>query len=74
MTELHTMLALVGSGIGAAVTPETSSRLHFEGVLLRRVATKPLRPVELVFSYRKDNDNPILELFRREVLETPKSR
>ena len=70
--QIHTMLALVDSGIGVALTPETASRLHFEGVLLRRVTMNPLRPVEMVFSYRKDNDNPILEIFRRDVLETLK--
>jgi len=66
--QVHTMLALVDSGIGVALIPETASRLHFDGVLLRRVAMKPVRPVEMVFSYRKDNDNPILELFRREIV------
>src|SRR5262252_1053514 len=68
--QIHTMLALVDSGIGVALTPETSTRLRFQGVLLRRVIMKPSRPVEMVFSYRKDNDNPILEIFRREVLAT----
>lgn len=68
--QIHTMLALVGSGIGVALTPQTASRLHFEGVLLRRVETKPPRPVEMAFCYRKDNDNPILDIFRRDVLET----
>jgi len=66
--QVHTMLALVDSGIGVALIPETATRLHFEGVLLRRMATRPLRPVEMVFSFRKDNDNPILTMFRREVL------
>jgi DNA-binding transcriptional LysR family regulator len=66
--QVHTMLALVDSGIGVALIPETASRLHFEGVLLRQVAMKPARPVEMVFSYRKDNDNPILELFKREIV------
>jgi DNA-binding transcriptional LysR family regulator len=70
--QIHTMLALVDSGIGVALTPETASRLHFEGVLMRRMTMNPLRPVEMVFSYRKDNDNPILEVFRRDVLETLK--
>src|SRR5215468_10138230 len=70
--QIHTMLALVDSGIGVALTPETASRLHFEGVLPRRMSMQPLRPVEMVFSYRKDNDNPILEIFRRDVLETLK--
>jgi len=68
--QIHTMLALVDSGIGVALTPETSTRLHFQGVLLRRVVMKPSRPVEMVFSYRKDNENPIVAIFRREVLAT----
>ncbi len=67
--QIHTMLALVDSGIGVALIPETAARLHFEGVLLRRLATKPPRPVEMVFSHRKNNENPILKIFRREVLE-----
>jgi len=68
------MLALVGSGVGAALTPETASRLHFEGVLLRRVEMTPLRPVEMVFSFRKDNDNPILKVFRGEVVQSLKNK
>jgi hypothetical protein len=27
----------------------------------------------MVFSYRKDNDNPILDIFRRDILEGFKS-
>jgi DNA-binding transcriptional LysR family regulator len=72
--QIHTMLALVDAGVGAALTPETSTRLHFEGVLLRRVKIRPPRPVEMVYSYRKDNDNPILKIFRREVIEALKRR
>jgi len=67
--QIHTMLALVDSGIGVALIPETASRLHFEGVQLRRMGMKPLRPVEMVFSCRRDNDNPVFKIFRREVLE-----
>jgi DNA-binding transcriptional LysR family regulator len=68
--QIHTMLALVGSGLGVALTPETAARLHFEGVLLRQVAMQPARPVEMVYSCRRDNDNPVLKIFRTEVLET----
>jgi DNA-binding transcriptional LysR family regulator len=71
--QIHTMLALVDSGIGVALTPETASRLHFEGVLLRKIAMHPARPVEMVFSCRRDNDNPILTIFRREVREMLKN-
>ena len=52
-----------------ALIPETATRLRFEGVVLRRMATRPARPVEMVFTYRKDNDNPMLRMFRRDVLE-----
>ncbi len=67
--QIHTMLALVGSGVGVALTPESATRLHFEGVLLRRVDTKPARPVEMVYACRRSNENPTLALFRREVLD-----
>ena len=63
------MLALVDSGIGVALIPETATRLRFERVLLRRMATNPARPVEMGVTYRKDNDNPRLKMFRRDVLE-----
>jgi DNA-binding transcriptional LysR family regulator len=71
--QIHTMLALVDSGIGVALIPETASRLHFEGVALRRIETMPARPVEMIVSYRKDNDNPILKVFRGEVREVLKA-
>lgn len=72
--QIHTMLALVNSGIGAALIPEAATRLHFEGITLRRMATTPERPVEMVCSYRRDNDNPILEIFRCDVLEHFRTR
>ena len=66
--QIHTMMALVSSGIGVALIPEAASRLQFEGVALRRLVMDPGRPVKMVYAYRKDNDNPILDIFRREVL------
>lgn len=70
VSQIHTMLGLVSCGIGAALIPETAARLHFVGVVLRPVAMKPARPVEMVFSFRKDNDNPILRLLWRELLRS----
>jgi DNA-binding transcriptional LysR family regulator len=72
--QIHTMMALVSSGIGVALIPEAASRLQFEGVALRRITLDPVRPVRMVYAYRKDNDNPILDIFRREVLERYESR
>jgi DNA-binding transcriptional LysR family regulator len=66
--QIHTMLALVHSGIGVALIPEAATRLHFEGIVLRRMETEPVQPVETVCSYRRDNDNPILDIFKRDIL------
>ena len=60
--------ALVNSGIGAALIPEAATQLHFDGIVLRRMITEPSQPVEMVVSWRRDNGNPILELFRQEIL------
>lgn len=63
--QVHTMLALVRAGVGAALIAEGASRLKFDGIVMRRLATEP---VEMVCTWRRDNDNPALHLFKREVL------
>ena len=63
--QVHTMLALVGAGLGAALIAEGACRLKFEGVVTRRVTTEP---VHLVCAYRRSNDNPVLALFKKNVL------
>ncbi|MEW7847876.1 LysR substrate-binding domain-containing protein [Massilia aurea] len=65
--QVHTMLALVGAGMGAALIAEGATRLKFEGIVLREVTTDP---VHLVATYRRDNDNPVLDLVRQQVLAT----
>ena len=63
--QVHTMLALVRAGVGAALIAEGASRLKFDGIVMRRMATDP---VEMVCAWRRDNDNPVLTLFRQRVL------
>lgn len=63
--QVHTMLALVSAGIGVALVSESCSRLHFDGVVFRRMETEP---VSTVCTYRRDNDNPVLQMFVREIL------
>lgn len=63
--QVHTMLALVRAGVGAALIAEGASRLKFDGIVMRRMATEP---VEMVCAWRRDNDNPVLALFRQRVL------
>ena len=59
--QVHTMLALVRAGVGAALIAEGAPRLKFDGIVMRRMATDP---VEMVCAWRRDNDNPVLTLFR----------
>lgn len=72
--QIHTMLALVNSGIGVALIPEAAARLRFEGTTLRRMTMDPAQPVETIVAYRADNDNPILRIFMRDVLERLENR
>jgi DNA-binding transcriptional LysR family regulator len=62
------MLALVSSGMGAALIPEAAARLKFNGIVLRKMQMEPAAPVETVCSYRGDNENPILQIFKRDIL------
>lgn len=59
VSQIHSMLALVRAGIGVALIPAAAAMLHFKGVVYRPVRTTPVKPVELRFVYRKDNDNPV---------------
>ncbi|HTF96852.1 MAG TPA: LysR family transcriptional regulator [Cellvibrio sp.] len=68
VAQIHTMMALVQSGIGVALIPQSASSLHFDGLLLRKVRMNPARPVEMVYTYRKDNHNPALEILLQQVL------
>jgi DNA-binding transcriptional LysR family regulator len=63
MTQIHSILALVSSGLGAAIVPAAARTLHFEGVTFRVIKTTPSRPVELYLAWRKDSDNAVLGQF-----------
>ena len=63
--QVHTMLALVNAGIGSALVAEGATRLHFDGIVVRRIETDVVR---MVCAWRRDNENPILQLFRRDIL------
>lgn len=61
MSQIHSMLALVHAGLGAALVPEAATRLRFDDVFFRPVQTSPAEPVELYLVWRKDSDNPALK-------------
>ena len=41
LSQIHSMLALVRAGIGAALVPEAAQSLHFDDVHFRPVETEP---------------------------------
>jgi DNA-binding transcriptional LysR family regulator len=61
VSQIHSILALVRAGFGAALVPEAAGSLRFEGVVIRPVQKmRPARPVELFMAWRRGNDNPAL--------------
>ena len=65
--QVHTMLALVNAGIGVALVAEGATRMQFDGIVVRRVETEP---VHLVCAYRRSNENPVLQIFKQDILPT----
>lgn len=63
--QIHTMLALVRAGVGSALIGDAAARLKFEGIVMRSMQTEP---VEMVCTWRRDNDNPALDVFKRDIL------
>jgi DNA-binding transcriptional LysR family regulator len=60
LAQIHSILAMVHSGVGVALVPEAAQNLRFCGVVLRSVQMQWQRPAELFFAWRSDNDNPLL--------------
>ncbi|MES2161087.1 MAG: LysR substrate-binding domain-containing protein [Pseudomonadota bacterium] len=65
--QVHTMLALVRARMGVALIAEGAGRLRFDGLVMRKMETEP---VQMVCVHRRDNENPVLTVFKREVLPT----
>ncbi|WAJ28495.1 LysR family transcriptional regulator [Antarcticirhabdus aurantiaca] len=61
--QIHTMLALVTSGFGAALVPGSAACLGMEGVSFKTFVTTPPKPVELMMVWLPTNENPALAAF-----------
>lgn len=62
LAQIHSILAMVHSGVGVALVPQAAMNLHFSGVALRPVDLPRQRPAELFFVSREDNDNPLVPI------------
>lgn len=64
--QIHTVLGLVGAGLGIAIVPNAALKLFMPRV--RFVALEePIEPVEVALAWRRDNLNPAVRLFRAAV-------
>jgi DNA-binding transcriptional LysR family regulator len=61
--QLHTMIGLVGGGIGVALVPHSVSRLDLEGVVYRPLRDKDAPFAELVAAWSIDRETPVLRRF-----------
>ena len=59
----HSILSLVSAGLGAALVPESVTRLGFANVVFRPVTTEPARPLETYMLWRNQSENPALPAF-----------
>lgn len=60
VSQIHSILALVGAGMGFGLVPSGAQCLHMEGVRFEPLVEHELPPVELVLCHRRSNDNPAL--------------
>jgi DNA-binding transcriptional LysR family regulator len=63
LSQIHSILALVGAGLGLAMVPGSAATLHVEHVVLRPIRLTPARPVELHMAWRRNDENPLLPGF-----------
>ncbi|MEU2930664.1 LysR substrate-binding domain-containing protein [Streptomyces sp. NPDC007251] len=61
LSQVHSILALVGGGWGVALVPAAAGHLRYATVVFRPVELPgDPEPVELSLAWRRDNDNPAL--------------
>jgi DNA-binding transcriptional LysR family regulator len=66
--QIHSILALVSSGQGIALVPESARSLHFDRTVIRKIKM-PAVYGELFLAWKADNPNPALPRFLKPVLK-----
>lgn len=62
-TQPHTVISLVSAGLGVAVVPQASARVHMEGVVYRVLYADNAPRPEIHLCWRPDNISPLLHNF-----------
>jgi len=57
--QIHSILAMVRAGLGAAIVPAAAANLNFSGVTLKPLMLRFPASVELLMVWRRDSDNPM---------------
>lgn len=60
LAQIHSILALVKAGLGAAIVPESAANLHYDGIVMRPLNLRDPKPAELHMVWRRDEDNPLV--------------
>ncbi|OWT64034.1 LysR family transcriptional regulator [Candidimonas nitroreducens] len=71
--QTHTLLALVRSGIGAGIVPDSAQELRFDEVVFRPLQHKGLH-AEIYLAWRAAHDNPALSAFLQRVAEVDSNK
>ncbi|MFJ5266211.1 LysR substrate-binding domain-containing protein [Streptomyces sp. NPDC088387] len=64
-SQVHTLLALVGAGLGICLVPEAARRLHVDGVVFRPVTGMGTTRADLHLAWRTDHEGPALAALLR---------
>ncbi|MGW1028730.1 LysR substrate-binding domain-containing protein [Streptomyces sp. NPDC002577] len=65
LSQVHSILALVNCGLGAALVPEAAAQLRYADIIFKPVELPIPEPVELDLVWRRNNDNPALHALLR---------
>lgn len=63
-TQLHTMVGLVGGGLGVAVVPGSARNLHPKQVRFLQIADKA-EPLHIALGWRRGHETPAIRSFRK---------
>lgn len=67
--DVLTSIALVSSGLGLCITPQSAERLQLPNVIYRPLWAQPMPTIGMSCLYRDDDDSPILKSFLEIVRE-----